>query len=229
MGQFSRRGKLIVKEFELDPLAEVMIFLDADKGVHTSLPYVPKTEVEDDIFRKDDLIEIAPSTLEYACIASASIARYFLRLGRAVGLVVGGKNVESLSPDKGGRQLNKMLEMIALLKADGDMPFSALLHTQARYLPRGSTVVMVTPTTRPDFNLTVDQLLRLGLRPVVVLLDTSTFMGASGSAELAGSIEMLGVPVKFLRKGDSIGDMLSIHTMQIPLQVVRGEEARNII
>jgi hypothetical protein len=62
-----------------------------------------------------------------------------LRRGRAVGLVTGGEPIEVLPPDRGGRQLGKILEALALLSTESDLPFSSLVAGQARYIPRGST------------------------------------------------------------------------------------------
>ena len=40
-----RKDKLMVKEFELDPKADVWMFLDAEKAVHASRPYSPPDHI----------------------------------------------------------------------------------------------------------------------------------------------------------------------------------------
>jgi uncharacterized protein (DUF58 family) len=205
----ARRNELMVKEFELDPLAEVWIFLDAEQSVHASLPFTPVTDVEDALFRPLEEIGLAPSTEEYGATIAASLARYYLRRGRAVGLVTGGHSIEVLPPDRGGRQLGKILESLAILRAEGTLPISALVTGQARHLPRGSTVVLVTPSVREDIVLVVDQLIRLGLRPVVVLLVAETFGGAPGTERLVAGLGTLGISLTQVSKDDDIGEALS--------------------
>ncbi len=191
----ARRDRLIVKEFELDPLAEVWMFVDAERAVHHALPSIPAAPADELLWRPFGPVTLPPSTEEYAVTIAASVGRYFLRRGRAVGLVCQGAGLTVLPPDRGGRQLRKMLEALALVRADGDLSFSALLGVQARHLPRGSTVVLITPSTRREVAVAADQLVRRGLRPVVVLLDAATFGGPPGTEELAAALRALRVPV----------------------------------
>ena len=142
-----------------------------------------------------------------------SLGQYFLRRGRAVGLVSHtqssrrGPNV--LPPDRGGRQLAKILEALALLRAEGHLPISALLTAQARHLPRGSTLVLITPSVQEEVALAVDVLLRRGVRPVVVLLDAASFGGPPGTASLASAISALGISVYQIANGVDLGIALS--------------------
>jgi uncharacterized protein (DUF58 family) len=191
----ARRDRLIVKEFELDPLAEVWIFVDAERAVHHALPSAPTVPADEVLWQPLRAVGLPPSTEEYAVTIAASVGQYFLRRGRAVGLVCQGAGLTVLPPDRGGRQLRKMLESLALVRADGDLSFAALLGVQARHLPRGSTVVLITPSTRREVALAADQMTRRGLRPVVVLLDAATFGGPSGTEELAQALRALRIPV----------------------------------
>jgi hypothetical protein len=90
------------------------------------------------------------------------------------------------------------------------VPISALVTGQARHLPRGSTVVLITPSVREDIVLVVDQLLRLGLRPVVVLLVSETFGGAPGTERLVAGLATLGISLTQVSKDDDIGEALSM-------------------
>jgi len=115
-----------------------------------------------------------------------------------------------LPPDRGGRQLGKILEALALLRAEGDLPISALLTAQGRHLPRGSTVILITSSVRKQVALAVEILSRRGLRPVVVLLDAASFGGAPGTAALATAIAVLSVPVYQVTNGADVGAALSM-------------------
>jgi uncharacterized protein (DUF58 family) len=199
----------MVKELELDPLAEVWVFLDNDQSVHASLPFTPVTSVDDALFQTSGVTNLTPATIEYCIIVGASLARYYLRRGRAVGLVTGGEPIEVLPPDRGGRQLGKILEALALLSTESDLPFSSLVAGQARYIPRGSTIVLISPSVRKELGLIVDQVSRLGLRPVVVLIDAESFGGSVGTKEQAAIISSMGIPVTTITNGDDIGEVLS--------------------
>jgi len=205
----ARRNRLMVKEFELDPLAEVWIFTDASKSVQAEKPEDAPEFDPKDVLRKRTKFELPPSTLEYGVSIAASLARYYLQRGRAVGLVYASHTVHILPSDRGARQLAKILESLALLKAEGNLPLQSLVEAQARHLPRGSTAVLITPSAAETVFHTADVLLRRGLRPVVVLLDATTFGGYFSSERLASSLDFLGVPVCQIAYGDDLSAALS--------------------
>ena len=227
----ARRDRLMVKEFELDPLAEVWILVDAARDVQAALPYAPPTLAIDALWSPMTEPMLPPSTEEYAVSIAGSLGQYFLQRGRAVGLVScdqspkKGKGPNVLSPDRGGRQLGKILEALALLRAEGELSISALATAQAQHLPRGSTVILITPSVREEVALTMDLLLRRGLRPVVVLLDVASFGGPPGTKDLMAAITMLGVPVCHVANGADLGVALS---MAAPHLATRREQGRNL-
>ncbi len=206
----ARRGRLMTKEFELDPLAPVWIFLDAAKLVQSSLPYTVPVEPAVNYFaHKEKPYTLPPSTEEYAISAAASVANYYLKRRRAVGFVCKGDVLYTLPAEVGARQLGKIMETLALLRAEGDLSLLALTIAEARYLPRGSTVVVITPSTSEDVAVAVDNLQRRSLRAVTVLVDAETFGGPGGSKALAASIHHLGAPVHRLENGVPLLESLS--------------------
>lgn len=217
----ARRGRLMVKEFELDPLAEVWIILDAAREAQAALPYSPPDHAVEAMWRPWAEVELPPSTEEYAVSIAASLGRYFLGRGRAVGLAVGCRRSQSpdiLPPDRGGRQLGKILEALALMRAEGDLPISALATAQAQYLSRGSTVILITPSVQQEMAVAVDILVRRGLRPVVVLLDAASFGGPPGSADMATAITALRVPVCQIANGADLGIALSMAAQDLAIR-----------
>jgi uncharacterized protein (DUF58 family) len=205
----ARRGRLIVKEFELDPLSEVWIYIDAYKSVQFALPPEPVQLDERDMWRPNLKIPLPPSTEEYAVSTAASLARYYIQHERVTGLVSAGRNYTVISAEKGGRQLGKILEALALHKADGKLPLQGLVEAQARNLPRGSTVVLITSGFGDGVSLSVELLGRSGMRPIVVLLDAESFGGPKGSVRVMRQLELMGVPACRVAKGDDLGEALS--------------------
>ncbi len=221
----ARKNKMMVKEFELDPLAEVWIFLDADRSVQAEHPYSLPEMAVGASWHPWEEVELPPSTEEYAVSIAASLGRHFLRRGRAVGLVsyhqASAHGMSVLPPDRGGRQLGKMLELLAPLHARGDLPISALATAQAQQLPRGSTTILITPSVQPEVALAVDLLSRRGVRPVVVLLDPESFGGPPGADDLAETIAAFGAPVCRVARGEDLGKALSIAVRDTKIRIAR--------
>ena len=214
----ARRDRLIVKEFELDPLAEIWILTDAHREVQAALPHPPPAMAAEALWQPWGGAELPPSTEEYAVTIAASLARYFLQRRRSVGLASSGPSLSVLAPDRGGRQLNKILEALALLRAEGYLPISALATAQAEHLPRGSTVILVSPSTQREVALAVDHLLQRGLRPVAVLLDAASFGGLPGTEALAATIRRLGVPVCQVANGMDPTIALGMAVSEMPVR-----------
>ena len=81
-----------------------------------------------------------------------------------MGFVCAGQHLTLISPDRGGRQLGKILEALALTRAVGDLPLRALIETQVKHMVRGSTVVLITSSTSTEVALMVDFLLQTGFK-----------------------------------------------------------------
>jgi uncharacterized protein (DUF58 family) len=210
----ARRNELIVKEFELDPMAEVWIFLDAEARAQAEQPYSLPSQAVEAMWSPWKEVRLPPSTEEYAVSIAASLARHFLRRDRAVGLVshhqASQRTPNVLPPDRGGRQLGKILEALAPLHAEGDLPISALVTAHAQHIVRGSTVIIVTPSANEELALVADLLSRRGLRPVIVLLDAASFGGPGDTKSLADAISGFGVPVCRVKNGDDLAAALSV-------------------
>lgn len=206
----ARKDRLIVKEFELDPLADVWVFLDADRQVHAR-PRRPRAENNDwTLWTKTTKFELPRDTEEYCVSIAASIAQYFIRQDRAVGLVSYGQTREVIQADRGERQLLRILETLAVVRAEGRIPFDDVLEAESEPLPRGTTVVAVTPSLNQRWALMLSDLNRRGLRAIAVLVDPGGFGGMSGGAPgIASLLNMRGIPTYIIRYGDDLADVLS--------------------
>ena len=205
----ARRGRLMVKEFELDPLADVWVFLDAAETVQSALPQESTDYYAKDLWNRPDKMPLPPSTEEYGISVAASLVRDYLRRGRAVGFACSGQHLTLIAPDRGGRQLGKILEALALTQMKGVLPINALIETQVKHMVRGSTVVLITPSVFREVAFVVDFLIQRGLKPIVVLLDAYSFGGSSGTDRLSESIQLLGIPFRIIRKDADLSAALS--------------------
>ena len=212
----ARRDRLMVKEFELDPLADVWVFLDASRTVHASKPYVFPEFDPRDFWRKRFVFQLPPSSLEYSITIAASLARYYLAHSRSVGLVTAGPLLQILTSDRGGRQLNKILEALSLVRAESTLPLQGLIEVQANHMPRGSTTLIITPSASDAVYKSVDLLMRRGMRPVAVLLDSLTFGGYFSSQKVEEQLRQLRVPVSRVIEGSDLSTVVS-STVSLPV------------
>ncbi len=181
----ARQGRLVVKEFEHDPIADVWIVLDLDRNVH--LGSGPE------------------STEEVSVVVAGSLAKHFLLQNRAVGLVTQG---HLLQPDRGTRQLLKTLELLAVVRVRDYRGVGELLLAAGPTFARGTTALIVTPTTREEWLMAYQDLARRGVRAAVVLLEASTFGSPHSSLMLVGALAGLGVPSHLIKRGEPIGEAL---------------------
>jgi len=208
----AHRDRLIVKEFELDPMSDVWIVLDMQQNVHFS---VPADEAETILRNRKPLwarveqLQLEPSTEEYAVTAAASVAEFFIRHKRSVGLVAYGQRREIIQADRGERQLVKILDTLAALRAEGKMPFSQVLSVEGGRLTRGTTVVAISPSVQEKWTQIALFLDGAGLRVVTILIDAASFGGRSGANLLQELLLNTGTPAILLQNGAPIKDVLS--------------------
>ncbi len=186
----ARTGQFMVKEFDLDPTIDVVILLDLDRGAQAG--------------------EGESSTEEYGVTIAASIAAYLLRQQElAVGLTVGGSREAPLPLDRGERQLERTLEQLAVARPDVAAPLAETLTAEGTRLTRNTVLVVITPSTNLDWPQALNHLQRRGVRPVVVMLDPSTFDTAFGDNTRAHNmLSAAGVPSIGVQRGDPLVHVL---------------------
>ncbi len=208
----ARRDRLVVKEFELDPLADIWIVPDMSVYGHVaprkqtaSVP--PPGDVPG--WLKMQKFRLPESTEEYTVTVAASVGQFFLRRDRAVGMLVYGQSNEILQPDRGERQFNRILETLAVLRAEGEVPVQDMLHAETHLFPRGTTLIVVTPNTREEWSIAVRQLARRGLRVVTILVNPASFYGNRSAEPLYHLLRAGGQTAYIVNNGDDLAGVLS--------------------
>jgi len=205
----ARKQMLIVKEFEKDPLAEVWIFLDARRSVHIRSDETGLGDLHQIWWvRYKKAFRLPPDTAEYAISIAASVAKFFISQNREVGLVSAGQNYTVLPAQRGERQLGKILETLAVIQPEGDLPLWSLVNAQVRHLARGSTVVMITPEVGEQLLTLTMELIHRGLIPVLILIDPSSFGGNQDSEEIVRKLTNQGVFTFVIHEGEDIKSVL---------------------
>ncbi len=209
----ARTGRLIAKEFELDPTSDVWLYLDLNGAAETARPWTPPPP-EPGMFalhsvaRQRSQFELPPSTTEYAVTATASLARYFILRNRAVGMSSRSSLREFLQADRGERQLNKILEALAVVEASGDLPFAQLIATDGVRLNRNDTVLAVSADPNPEWARALQHLQRRGINSIAVVVDGASFGAEQSYDTLYAELETTGIPTYILRRGEPIDTAL---------------------
>ncbi len=205
----ARRDRLIVKEFELDPLADIWIV--PDMSIIGQVMGRKKATSNDGLpmWMRLEEFKLPDSTEEYIVTIAASLAQHFLRHDRSVGMLGYGQSNEIVQPDRGERQINRILETLSVLRAQGEIPVGDVLHAESHLFPRGTTVIVVTATTDEKWALTARQLARRGLRVVTVLVDPASFGRGKSSAPLASTLQGSGMVAYTVNCGDDLTAVLS--------------------
>jgi uncharacterized protein (DUF58 family) len=214
----ARRGRLIVKDFELDPLADIWVLPDM-----AAMGHVISAEMHAEIRRQQregntipiwmrltkEEFRLPEATEEYTVAAAASLAHHFLRRDRAVGMLAYGQSKELVQPDRGERQRTRILETLAVLRAVGSLPLADIVHAESHLFPRGTTILAITPTTSSTWVAAVQQLTRRGLRVVTILIDPESFGGRQSAKPLATLLQANGLSYHLLQQGDDLAAILS--------------------
>ncbi len=206
--------RLIVKEFEFDPLADVWIVVDAARaGQHG--PVEPEERSTESRFEGGPHAARQPLgvTIEYAVTLAASLAFHFTERDRGVGLIAHGTSRHVVQPERGQSLLYRLLEMLAVLKAEGDHSLDEVLKIEAGLIPRGATVILITADVNPALATIARELLRVGKTPDFVVLDAKSFGGPLGSRALARTLRRSGLRAWLVQRGDDLSSVFQTRTI----------------
>ncbi len=200
----------MVKEFEQDPQADTWLFLDAEKDIQASMPEKSMAFREDGWWLRRPNVALPCDTFEYAISVAASLARYFLLDRLAVGVACTAGMTTIVPPERGERQVNKVMETLAFLRADGKMAMLGLVTMRAKLLPIGTGVILITPSTKPELLIAAMDLQRRKLHPIVVLIRAETFGGKGESDPIIAGLRSRNIPVCPIGYGDDISGKLTL-------------------
>jgi uncharacterized protein (DUF58 family) len=163
----ARHGELQVKEFDLEQTADAWIILDLQRGIGGG--------------RGDE------STTEAAIRVAAAVSDKAIAENRAVGFTVNAGRTAFLPADRGGRQHQKIMQLLAAVEADGHAPLVETLISTVGRLRRGMTAVVITPSLDPSWVRPLASLRTRGVACVVVTFDVGEYDAAARAAAAAAS------------------------------------------
>jgi uncharacterized protein (DUF58 family) len=165
----ARLGEIQVKEFDLEQTADVWLFVDLEASPHRG---------EGDM-----------STVEETMRIAASIAHDAILENRAVGLTTSGHRLVSIPADRGPRQRQKIMQLLAAVEGDGTTPLAEVLLTGLPRLRRGMTAVVVTPSRERRWVRALSTLRGRGVAAAVVALDAASYEAAGRPRSQGGDGE----------------------------------------
>jgi uncharacterized protein (DUF58 family) len=161
----ARHGEIQVKEFDLEQTADAWIILDLQRGIQAG--------------------HGEESTTEAAIRAAASIAHKAIEENRAVGMTVNAGRTAYLPADRGGRQHQKIMQLLAAVEADSASPLVETLIASVGRLRRGMTAVIITSSLDPSWVRPLAALRTRGVACVVVTVDAAAYTRAEVEARAA--------------------------------------------
>jgi uncharacterized protein (DUF58 family) len=168
-------NRLMVKEFDLDPAMDAWIFLDMNEDVQAG--------------------EGEHSTEEYGVTIAATIATYLVRQDLSLGMIVNAQQREFLSLDRGERQIERVLEMLAVVTPGSGHDLKEALALDAFHFGRNTVAIVITPSTSRDWHESLRHLQRRGVQVAVVGLDAASFEDEPPDEDTLALLEGAGIPV----------------------------------
>jgi uncharacterized protein (DUF58 family) len=207
----ARTGRLISKEFELDPTADVWLFLDLERAAQAEAVWARlATEREPRLpWEPGPDLFLVPSTVEYGVTIVASLAKYFLAQDRAVGFIGYSQHREVIPADRGERQLAKVLETLAVIRPEGRIPLAEIITAEGTHLRRNATAIIVTPTDQNYWIAAARDMTQRGVRAIAVLIDPHSFGHPRSNTKLAAELAASGIETYLVREGDDLSTALA--------------------
>jgi uncharacterized protein (DUF58 family) len=206
----ARAGRLISKEFELDPLSDVWIFMDMHDDAQAETAWsVDSADPMPWLQRRPEAsLWLPPSTVEYGVTIAASLAQHFLQTDREVGFLSYARTREVIQPDRGERQLSRMLEVLAVIQGNGAIPIAQVLTSEGAHLARHTTLIVITSSTDPRWVAALRGLRARGVNGVAVLLAGRTFGPAPDWQPILADLHASGLATYLVKYGDDLAETL---------------------
>jgi uncharacterized protein (DUF58 family) len=185
----AHKGKLIVKEFDIDLSEKIWVIPDMNKDFN---------------FGKG--IE---TTEEYIITAAASIVKKYAGEGREVGLIANGNNYHFYPARPGNLNMWRIMETLAAIKANGQIPLHRLLKSVSGQFKGNSIAVIVSASTNIEIIDSVINVKKQGIPLAAVLVDAASFGANISSQNLEMQLRNLNIPTYIIKQGDNLAQVLN--------------------
>jgi uncharacterized protein (DUF58 family) len=147
----ARHQELQVKEYDVEPSADLWIFVDLDRSQHTGLG--------------------TSATIETTVSAAAALTVHALTDDRGVGMEAIGLRRAVITTDRGARQQHKILGLLAVAQAEGSTPLAEMLLEGSARMRRGTVALVVTPSLDRSWVAPLAALRTAGVAPIACVVE----------------------------------------------------------
>jgi uncharacterized protein (DUF58 family) len=172
-----KHSRLMVKEFDEETQSSVWVFLDAvTEGYSQSNDPVPAALDRNlSPLRRRAAYDLPDDSFEYAVSLAASVANHYISKNRYVGFATNAEPAQVIPADKGQRQMTKILEGLATVSAKGKLTLIQLLEKQIRNIPKGSSLVLITPELDRNHEILIETFKRRGYSSFIFFINNNSF------------------------------------------------------
>jgi uncharacterized protein (DUF58 family) len=168
----ARYDKPYIRLFDGTPASDSWILLDLERSVQVG--------------------DGPDSTEEHGVILAASLADRALGGRQGVGLVINGRELTWIPPQKNANQRLQIFHSLALAQP-GEMELARLLERTKKSFGRQASLVIITASTQPGWLEALASLTWRGITPTVMLLDPRSFGGAQNTTATEDTLQRMGI------------------------------------
>jgi uncharacterized protein (DUF58 family) len=185
-------GKLIVKEFDIDLSEKIWVIPDLNREANF-----------------DQKIEECGITI------AASLVRKYADSGRQVGLIAHDENYHFFAARPGSLNLWRILETLAVVKVDGEIPISRLLSRAREQLYGNSIAFIITASNEPEILDSLISFQKRGIQSVLISIDAFSFGGHDFPENIKLKLRTLNIPIFKVRKGEKLSEVLNTQSKNL--------------
>jgi len=172
-----KHNRLMVKEFDEETQSSVWVFLDASRECYyhgqKTIPAAFDRNLSP--LGRRSTYELPDDSFEYAVSLAASVASHYILKNRYVGFAANAEPAQIIPADKGQRQMTKILEGLAAVSDSGRLTLIQLLEKQVRNIPKGSSLVLITPNLDRNLEILLETYKRRGFSSFAFLINNDSF------------------------------------------------------
>ena len=198
----ARTGNIMVKEFELDPLVDIWLLNDFSKESLCEDPKMRRAGRAGSIIPGSS--RIPPSTEEYGVVVAASLAKHFIDDERVVGYAAYMPYRQVFQPERGARQLTRILEALASARSASSHRLKDVLSLETHLFTRGTTLIIITSSVDQGWISEAQVLQRRGIRLICVFINPQTFGDQQDSSAIQGLLQLAKIPTLVIGKDDDL-------------------------
>lgn len=185
----ARLGKLMSKEFDLEMSTDAWILVDLHREVQAG--------------------NLEESTDEYGVSIAASLARKYLDVHLPAGLILYGDQRQIIQPETSVAQFDRIMESLAVSKADGRTPLESVLPIEEQLWGSHSSLIVITSSHHVEWIGALEELSHRRVKICLIVLDSLSFGSMFDSMSLIPKLSSVGISPYVVRQGDSISVALS--------------------